>query len=204
MKNATIRQFDGGDAEGVRAVCAAADSHFSPAQRDILLTLYCNYYIEQEPEHCLVLADDNDHAVGYCIAASDWFQYKTRYNAIYLPLLRQCGGRGQVWRKRVEMSHLDQFAADYPAHLHIDLLEDWRGSGYGTKLLASMAELLADEGVCGVMLGVGDTNTGARRFYARFGFSEIGKMPGCVYYGYPILNKLIGRQDENERGQMPR
>ena len=189
-RTAIIRQFDGRDAEDVRAVCTAADGHFSPAQRDILLTLYCNYYIEQEPEHCLVLADEDGRTVGSCIAAFDWFQYKTRYKAVYLPLLRQYGGRIRVWCKQTEMRCLDRFASDYPAHLHIDLLEEWRGRGYGTKLLAAMAELLSGEGVPAVMLGVGNTNTGARRFYARFGFREIGRVPGCVYCGYRIPNVL--------------
>lgn len=190
MGIATIRSFCERDADDVRAICAAADSHFSPAERDILLTLYCNYYIEQEPEHCLILADENDRAVGYCMAAFDWSQYKLRYREVYLPVLRRCGGWRRTFRKKAEMRRLDRYAADYPAHLHIDLMESWRGAGYGTKLLAAMAERLAQESVSGVMLDVGAGNSGARRFYARFGFREIGRSAGSVYCGLCISAPL--------------
>ena len=183
---AVIRKFEERDADNVRDICAEADDSFSPGQRGVLLTLYCNYYIEQEPESCLVLADENDDAVGYCIAASDWVLYKARFSKVYLPVLRRRGGILHVLRKKSETRLLDSFAESYPAHLHIDLREGWRGSGYGTKLLAEMAELLAVGGVKGIMLGVGAENTGAQRFYERFGYSVIGKAYNCIYYGYSI------------------
>ncbi|KAJ7228523.1 acyl-CoA N-acyltransferase [Mycena pura] len=58
-----------------------------------------------------------------------------------------------------------------PAHLHINILEEYRGQGWGRKLIQTAVDYLKGEGVVGVWLGVDPRNSEAQKFYERLGFS---------------------------------
>jgi GNAT superfamily N-acetyltransferase len=73
--------------------------------------------------------------------------------------------------------------ADYPAHLHIDLLPDYQGKGYGRALMQRMFAALADDGAPSVYVGMVTANTDARTFYDRLGFHVIDVPdPGPLTY----------------------
>jgi ribosomal protein S18 acetylase RimI-like enzyme len=73
--------------------------------------------------------------------------------------------------------------ADYPAHLHIDLLPEWQGKGWGRGLIASFLAGLHAAGVARVHLSMLTTNVAARAFYDRLGFTEVTVAePGPVTY----------------------
>ncbi len=61
----------------------------------------------------------------------------------------------------------------YPAHLHIDLLPELQGQGFGRRLIGTLRAALAERGVPAVHLGMDAANTGARAFYDRLGFHEL-------------------------------
>jgi len=63
--------------------------------------------------------------------------------------------------------------ADYPAHLHIDLLPCIQQKGIGRKLMDELFAELAKQKVSGLHLGVGSSNTGAVAFYQRVGFTVL-------------------------------
>lgn len=63
--------------------------------------------------------------------------------------------------------------APYPAHLHIDLLPEWQGRGYGRELMRTLLRALAERGVPAVHLVMARANVPARAFYDRLGFREI-------------------------------
>ena len=67
--------------------------------------------------------------------------------------------------------------APWPAHLHIDLLPEWQGRGYGRQLMRTFLEALRDGGVPSVHLVMATANKPARAFYDRMGFEEIDR---CV------------------------
>lgn len=71
--------------------------------------------------------------------------------------------------ERMLVAELD----DYPAHLHIDLLPEAQGQGFGRRLIDVLRAALRGRGVAGVHLGIDAANTGARAFYERIGFSEL-------------------------------
>jgi GNAT superfamily N-acetyltransferase len=77
----------------------------------------------------------------------------------------------------------DPALADYPAHLHIDLLPVAQGQGWGTMLMDAFLTLLRARGVAGVHLGVGSQNTGGIAFYRRYGFAEIARRPWGLQFG---------------------
>jgi ribosomal protein S18 acetylase RimI-like enzyme len=73
--------------------------------------------------------------------------------------------------------------ADYPAHLHIDLLPQWQGLGWGRGLISALLAGLRTAGVPRVHLGMAVTNVSARAFYDRLGFTEI-PVPGATTVTY--------------------
>ncbi|KAF8914035.1 acyl-CoA N-acyltransferase [Gymnopilus junonius] len=60
-----------------------------------------------------------------------------------------------------------------PAHLHIDILEEYQKQGWGRKLVAAAVQFLIGEGLQGVWLGLDPRNEGARKFYKRLHFEPI-------------------------------
>jgi ribosomal protein S18 acetylase RimI-like enzyme len=78
--------------------------------------------------------------------------------------------------------------ADHPAHLHIDILPDYQGAGYGRGLMTEFLRALGRAGVPRVHLGVDVRNTRARAFYDRLGFYEIPvDKPGVTFMGRATL-----------------
>jgi ribosomal protein S18 acetylase RimI-like enzyme len=73
--------------------------------------------------------------------------------------------------------------ADFPAHLHIDLLPGVQGSGFGKALMTAFLTGLGSAGVDHVHLCMGRQNTNARAFYDRLGFAEIA-VPGAETVAY--------------------
>src|SRR5690606_11113458 len=65
--------------------------------------------------------------------------------------------------------------AAWPAHLHIDLLPEWQGRGYGRGLMRTFLTALRDAGVPAVHLVMAVANKPARAFYDRMGFEEIAE-----------------------------
>jgi GNAT superfamily N-acetyltransferase len=73
--------------------------------------------------------------------------------------------------------------ADYPAHLHIDLLPAFQRAGWGRKLIVTLLTALRHAGVPRVYLGMLTTNTAAGKFYERLGFHELDVAdPGPITY----------------------
>lgn len=66
--------------------------------------------------------------------------------------------------------HHPDLLARYPAHLHVDILPQYQKRGHGSRLIGRFLRTLTEQNVPGVHLGMGGSNTGARRFYERWGF----------------------------------
>ncbi|MDL2294179.1 GNAT family N-acetyltransferase [Ruminococcaceae bacterium OttesenSCG-928-D13] len=178
----SIRFYRPDDAARVRQICVETAADFLAGQTDLLLCLFCDYYIEQEPENCLVAADHSDQAVGYLLLSRDWAAYRAGYRARYLPRLEAIDP-AEAQCKQAELEADAPLHAAYPAHLHIDILPGHQGQRLGARLLDAGTAHLAAQGCPGLMLGVGLDNTGAIRFYQRHGFSLLEHRPGVDYYG---------------------
>ncbi|WP_430868581.1 GNAT family N-acetyltransferase [Demequina aurantiaca] len=81
---------------------------------------------------------------------------------------------------------LEPHVAQYPAHLHIDLLPEAQGKGAGRALIEAAVALLAKRGVGGVHLGADAANAGALAFYPRVGFEILSRDAGGVLFGRRI------------------
>jgi RimJ/RimL family protein N-acetyltransferase len=66
-----------------------------------------------------------------------------------------------------------------PGVAHVGLLlfpEPWRGRGYGRETTAALERALAHEGFHELRLSVVEENAGARIFWERLGFAEVGRL----------------------------
>ncbi len=171
---ATIRPYDIKDRELVQALCLtnAGCEQASEDMQTYILNMYCNYYIDCEPENCFVVADEQDNAVGYIICTENCDYYEKRFCEDYLPAMLDLGLKYYIDAKLDIISHT-MFRNEYSAHLHIDIRDAYQGQGIGTQLINTLKNHLRSKGIRSVMLVVGEDNEGAIRFYERNGFTKL-------------------------------
>lgn len=169
---AKVRAFEVKDAKNLREICLATSSFPTETQKqkNFLYYLYNDYYTEFEPESCFVLADDNDEAVGYILCAKDFDTYSENFDKFYMPRIVQLGMKYHF------MAWMEIFIhriakKKYPAHLHIDIMPEYQGKGYGRKLISALKAHLKEQGIPYVMLSVGANNKGVIAFYKKNGFT---------------------------------
>lgn len=181
-----IRKYENKDFDGVRFACLNSEGTEPDAvMSEFILHTFCDYYIEKEPENCFVL-DDAGKAVGYIICTQDYDRYKAVFDKEYLPLTAHLGEENY---KRAKESTIlqNKYNADYPAHLHIDILPEHHRQGWGGKLLKTLSEHLASKGIKGVMLTTGTCNTNACSFYKKYGFTELEIQGDDIAFGMKLL-----------------
>ena len=180
---ATIRPYKEKDRERVQHICLRNAECLDAPQgtQDYILLMYCNYYIDQEPGNCFVAVDKDDQPVGYIICCEDYDKYEKVFKEIYLPQAAQISPKRYVDAKLDLLSH-SMFKSRYPAHLHIDIYEEYQRMGIGSELIATLRNHLRDKNKDGVMLVCGADNEQAKKFYRKNGFKPLltTKM-GCAF-----------------------
>lgn len=199
MTEAVIRPYQPADRDAVYEIClrtAAAGQDASALHRDpdVVGDVFAGPYVHLEPGFPFVL-DDGGRAVGYVLGVPDTARFACRMRTEWLPLVgaRHPDPAGPPADPDQEMARLLHHPermvlpalADYPAHLHTDLLLGYRRSGHGRRLIVTLLNALRATGVPRVHLGVLATNTPARAFYDRLGFVELDvpDAGGIIYLG---------------------
>ncbi|MDF2514040.1 MAG: family N-acetyltransferase [Herbinix sp.] len=181
-----IRGYEEKDKERVEQICIATGAKELTGNAEMQkarLTVFCHYYIEQEPQQCFVAVNEQDEAVGYILCAKDFNSWEQEFKKLYLentmnPITGFLG-KGTI-------DGLKLFSAKYPAHLHIDIHPDFQGKGLGTQLVDALIKHLKDNGVPGLMLCVGSENEGGQKFYRKYGFLELTKGKNEVAMGIEL------------------
>ncbi|TDU89795.1 acetyltransferase (GNAT) family protein [Kribbella voronezhensis] len=191
-----IRPYRVDDRPAVGDICVrtadnGGDSRSRFPDLELMPSIFAFPYVELEPELAFVL-DDGERAVGYILGCADTPAFARRFRAEWLPRVPQYGPlTGPARTPAEEMIGLLHDperlvipeVADYPAHLHIDLLPAYQGAGYGRALMNRFLTTLADRGVPAVHLTMLTSNTPARAFYDRLGFHHI-PVPGVDVVTY--------------------
>ena len=140
------------------------------------LVLYCDPYIDKEI--CLILKNDLDEVCGYILCAKDLKAYEENAYPYYLTLKEL----DEVKAERFPTSNreMEHFYPEYPAHIHIDILEEYTGNGVGSKLMQALFEVLKEEKVPGICVLVDTNNKRAVRFYEKMGFKAFEENPGIM------------------------
>jgi len=158
--------------------------------QELLGHVYVGPYVVGEPDLALVVADE-DGAAGYLLAAADTRAFEAWEEADWWPSLRASYPRrthGTPEAELVGVIHApprapDEVVADFPAHLHIDLLERVRGHGYGRTLIDGLEARLRDRGVAGVHLEVAADNANGLAFYEHLGYRHLGPHRDALLMG---------------------
>lgn len=145
-------------------------------------SIFAAPYACLEPELAFVV-DNGERAVGYIVGTADTQAFVMAYRDRWLPTLIDrypalTAPPTTPSEVMIALMHdpermIVAELADYPAHLHIDLLPAYQRSGYGRALMHTFLRALGDRGVPGVHLGMVTTNVAARAFYDRLGFHEV-------------------------------
>jgi ribosomal protein S18 acetylase RimI-like enzyme len=165
---------------------------------DALGRIFVGPYLAFEPDFSLIL-EDAGGVCGYALAAFDSRTFYDRYEKEWRPKL--CAqfpmpiGDPALWT-RSQMVHswyhqpdytMPEPYAEYPSHLHIDLLYRAQGRGFGRRMMDLQMARLRERGSPGAHLGVSMMNTPAIGFYQRLGFQELLRVgegqSGCIYMG---------------------
>lgn len=141
------------------------------------LALYCDPYIDKEI--CLMLKNDEDKVCGYILCAKDFLKaYEENAYPYYLNLKEL----DEVKAERFPNANcqMEQFYPEYPAHIHIDILEEYTSNGVGSKLMQALFKVLKEEKVPGICVLVDPANKRAVRFYEKMGFKVFEKDPSVM------------------------
>lgn len=138
---------------------------------DLILSTYCNYYLEKEPENSFALVDDEDNAQGYIFSAVSYRRY-LKGIIPYMKHVKEIAGKDVLEPIR-EIIVTGILSVKYPAHMHIDINDGFRGSGNGTKMVTTMLDHLRSKNIKGVMLIVGTDNKRGQNFYRKNGFHTV-------------------------------
>lgn len=183
-----VRAYRPSDLDALYEICvrtadSGGDARGKYASDRLMGDLFAAPYAVLEPEHAHVLDDGSGRAVGYVLGTADTARFVERYRAEWIPAtaerMRPPADPPVTDDDSMLALHfgpermlVDQLAG-YPAHLHIDLLPEWQGAGWGRRLIAEFLAGLAAAGVPAVHLGMLTSNTAARAFYDRLGFQVI-------------------------------
>ncbi|MBQ5591543.1 MAG: GNAT family N-acetyltransferase [Clostridia bacterium] len=179
-----IRPAEDKDIAGIEYVCrmtAGPESREIEAVGRKMSLTYSTYYARAEQDTCFVL-DDDGRVAGYILCAPDYKRYIKGFRKNEIPQIWKLDKKHCIFSYFLPLSYLP-FRSKYPAHLHIDLLDEYQSKGYGSKMVQTLLDKLKSMGLPGVMLIVDKSNTGAQRFYERAGFKKIISAFGGVVMG---------------------
>lgn len=171
---ASVRPYQEKDKERVQHICLMnAECINSPVDtQKYILIMYCNYYIEQEPENCFVAVNDNDEAVGYIICSENYDKYEKIFLENYLEQCSAISPKRYVEAKLDLLSH-SMFRNEYSAHFHIDIDENYQRMGLGSLLISTLKAHLRKKNITKLMMVCGEDNYNAINFYKKNGFKDL-------------------------------
>lgn len=192
-----IRPYRPDDLAALYEIClrtGAAGGDATALVEDRLLFghLYAAPYGVLEPEHAFVVDDGDGSAAGYVVGALDTVAFEARCEEEWWPPLRERypvrPGGTTLDALLVELLHQRslpdaRLLATHPSHLHIDLLPDVQGVGFGRRLLETLFDALRRDGSTGVHWGVSTRNARAIAFYRHLGSEELADDGMIVTFG---------------------
>lgn len=189
----TIRPYCTKDFKFVQDICVATSNvaqEDTPINRATLCALYCDYFLNVEPEFCFVAEGDDGIPVGcvFCTANLDLFTSTMEQD--YLPLARKLNSGAYydfVAQRKVEQRHVN--AAGYTSRIYLNVLPDYRRQGVGTKLLQAIESKLTQSFIEGEYVVCGKRNVEGVSFCQKLGFDDVDYVGGSVVYGKKLFSE---------------
>lgn len=184
-----IRAYRSADEPALSSICVAtADAGSDATGRldddDVWSALFLSPYLHRHPELALVLESDDGRLLGYIVGTDDtaafeeWFgrEWWPRFAERWpTPAMVRNEQEGMIAYGSSRGQHPAPVPAGFPAHLHIDLLPEGQGSGWGRVLIEALCERMSRRAIPGVHASVSLDNLGALGFYPRTGFEPVAE-----------------------------
>jgi GNAT superfamily N-acetyltransferase len=197
---ARIRPYRPGDEPALASICvrtadAGNDASGLLDDDDLWAHLFVLPYLEHDPALAFVVEADSGEPSGYLVAAADSVAFESWFRDSWWPRF------AQRWPEPAEeLTEQDRLlrhahrrdgepgphAARFPAHLHIDLLPEVQGQGYGRRLIEALKDALRSQGVSGLHVVPLAANLGAVAFYEHLGFVELERDEQIVVFGIEL------------------
>jgi GNAT superfamily N-acetyltransferase len=202
-----IRSYQPSDRAAIRRLCCDTADNGGPVERffddrDVFADLWTRYYTDFEPEHTWV-AEAPEGVVGYLTAGWNEAVFASIQRRCILPpafLKGVCHGtlfRAKtlrlLWSNRALLTaeETDIAFARYPVHFHINLNSAFRGRGAGASLIDHASRQVKETGLSGLHAVTRADNQGARAFFEKLGFAQIGSGPTFVLPGHTSNQKIV-------------
>jgi GNAT superfamily N-acetyltransferase len=179
----------------LRTGAAGKDASALYADPYLLGQYWAAPYAVRDPRLVLILENEARRPIGYVLGTDDTEAFDRWMAAEWLPALRRlypaiAGGvsDAEAWMRGLiaaapRAERRREWLPDYPGHLHIDILPEGQGRGWGARLIDAFRARLASVGCAGVHLGVARANENAVAFYRKYGFAELGSDEGTLFMG---------------------
>lgn len=188
-----IRPYRPEDRVAVRHVCFETGYLGAPVvdrwrDQESFADLFSGYYTDHEPGSAYVLELDG-RVVGYLLGCRDSRTAPNEakvlvHHIVWRGVMFRPGTAGFLWRcvgdiagdaVRRQLAAPVRFDERWPAHLHIDLLPEGRGQGFGAELVRTWLDRLRAEGIPGCHLTTFAENAPAIAFFESMGFERRGR-----------------------------
>jgi ribosomal protein S18 acetylase RimI-like enzyme len=192
---AQIRPYEPRDRGAVRQICSDTADAGQPIERffpdrEVFADLLTNYYAQFEPQSVFV-AESGREVVGYVMGSVDTRRFLRMMIWRIVPVvLVKALLRGTLWHPqtmRLFRANIGLWLKNgyrtgptldhYPAHLHVNLREGFRGQQLGRRLVEMFCDRARAAGARGVHAGVSAENVRGRHFFEELGFVELHREP---------------------------
>jgi len=184
-----LRAAVSGDHAALSSIClrtgdAGRDATAREDDPTLLGLIYAIPYQVHAPDFAFVVEGPGG-VCGYVLGAPDSAAFYETVRRDWFPPLAarlrdpgpdEAAWTGSDWARRFIHHPRFVFAeglTPYPAHGHIDLLEETRGRRIGSRIMRFLMERLRETGVPGLHLQVSPKNSGALRFYEAMGMRRL-------------------------------
>lgn len=195
LNDVIIRPYKLSDRSAVRQICCDTADRGGPVEsiffdRATFADLLMNYYTDFESA-ALWIADYKGQVVGYlagCLDTQRYNQLMLWYvvpNTIIRAIIRGVLLRIRTWRILKSLLRSWQLGGfkrnipldKYPAHLHVNVKENFRGQHIGRRLIERFLRQVKAAGLKGIHLTVNEKNASACRFFEQMGFTALSRHP---------------------------
>lgn len=214
-----IRSYRKKDRKSIRDIAVKTSFLGQPIKffindRELISDVLTVYYTDYEPESCFVALSEGK-VIGYVIGSTNVRRMRSVFRSGILPGVVKAALARRVFINRNTLKFIfsylisffkgefrtPDFSKEYPATLHVNLVEGYRGSGTGSKLILRYLRYLKKNNIRGVHFSTRSKK--AKKFFRKLGFNILYE--GKVSYMRSYFNRslpyyIFGRKLINYNG----